>query len=323
MKPVAVLSALCLSLVAANGAAEPAKPAADADANEAPSYQTDVASGHRYRVSFDPASRITLGAAGAATRGRSGMPAPAPEIEAGIAYRTMRASGAGKERVSWQIEHRFVSGWVQPSAGPGRGLPAAEAGLYGIALMRHDESPSLVLPVSPPVGIPFPFDVGFDAEAGRVAVTSLPSAGSPVIRVGVLRGALLLDLWRSRDRGRILALGIGARYDLDVVSGEGVRTVHRVAPMTAGSLRFRAESGDGRMAVDTRGEVAPCWSTDKTWSVVARVSLHLERTLIAVADQPITAFLDGGYRLDPALASGAPTSDFRASLGLAVHLSLQ
>ena len=313
---ISLLVLLTLTLFARTASAQTPLPD-----TEVPAYETDEASGRRYRVTFDPASRITLGIAGAATRGRNGKLAPAAEIDAGIAYRTVRAKGEGKERVTWQIEHRVVSGWVQPWAGPRASLPAFDAGLYGIALMRHDESPSVVLPTSPPVGIPFPFDVGLDADAGRVSIASL-ATGRPVIHVGVLRAALLLDPWRSRARGRILAIGVGARYDVDVEASAAPRVVHRVAPMTAGSIRFRVESADGRTALDARGEVAPCWSTDRTWGALARASLHVERTLVAVADQPITAFLDGGYRLDP-VSTGSPVSDFRASLGLALHLSMQ
>lgn len=298
--------ALALSLSAATAAAEP-------------DVRVDEATGHRYRVSFDPASRVTLGVAGATTRGASGKVRGALELDAGLAYRTVRAAGLGKERVSWQIEHRALSGSVLPSSGPKAGVPAVDAGLYGIAIMRHDESPSLVLPSSPPIGIPFPFDVGFDAEAGRVSIPAF--AASPVVHVGVIRAAFLLDPWRSPARGRIFALGLGARYDVDVEVGSA-RVIHRIAPMTAGSARLRVESGDGLTALDARAEVAPVWSTDRAWAVIARGSAHVERTLVAVADQPISAFLDGGVRLDPGLRGGPMMADFHAGLGLALHLSL-
>ncbi|MFT3764886.1 MAG: hypothetical protein QM820_05115 [Minicystis sp.] len=224
------------------------------------------------------------------------------------------------------MEHRIVSGWVRPIAGPAAGVPAIDAGLYGVSLHRHDGSPSLVLPTSPPVGIPFPFDVGFDADAGRVAITAVgKTAEAPVIHVGVVRAALLLDPWRSGVTGRLFTIGVGARYDLDVEGNPTLaapRVVHRVAPMTAGSLRFRMESHDGLSVADARAEVSPHWSSLGTWAFSARASVHLERTLIAVQDQPIAAVFEGGYRFDPAARVAEPTSDFRVSLGLALNLAL-
>lgn len=312
-----------VALLLAALAATPASARAEGGFADDPPRVTSP-EGRRYRVAFDPASRITLGIAGAAIRGRSGAIAAAPEIAAGLAYRSVSASGAGRERVGWQIEHRVASGFVQPFAGPRAGLPALDAAAYGVALLRHDESPSLVLPASPPVGLPFPFDVGIDAEAGRVSVGS--TAAAPVIHVGVLRAALLLDPWRSRAPGRIFALGIGARYDLDVEAPGGRRATrirHRVAPMTAGSVRLRAESEGGLWVADARVEVAPCWSSEGSWAPLARAAAHLERTLIAVADQPITAFVEGAYRFDPATSGAPATHDARGSVGIALHLPLR
>ena len=42
------------------------------------------------------------------------------------------------------------------------GIPPIDGSLYAVTMLRHDASPSIVLPTSPPVGIPFPFDIGFD-----------------------------------------------------------------------------------------------------------------------------------------------------------------
>lgn len=302
--------------------------APDAARAEAPDarFAKDTARARRYRVAFDPASHVSLGVAAAAARGPKGSPAAAPEIDAGVAYRTVRASGAGRERVTWQVEHRIASGWVRPLAGPSPGVPAFDAGLYRATILRHDASPSLVLPTSPPVGIPFPFDVGFDAEAGRVAVSAVSkSSRAPVIHVGVARAALLLDPWRSGVPGRIFTFGLGARYDLDVEGGPTLaspRAVHRVAPMTEGSLRFRVESRDGLSVADVRGEVAPHWSSLGAWALLGRAVVRLERTLAAVNDQPIAAVLEGGYRFDPKVSTAPAASDFRVSLGLALHLNL-
>jgi hypothetical protein len=301
--------------------------ASPARADEPAGHAVDAASGHRYRVAFDPASRVTLGAAPAVARTASGKAGAAPEIDAGIGYRTVDARGEGRERVAWAVEHRIVTGWVRPAGGPAPHVPALDASLYAVSALRHDELPSIVLPTSPPRGLPFPFDVGFDAEAGRVAVSAFSRAdGAPLVHVGVVRAALRLDPWRSGLAGRFFTFGFGARYDVDVSAARmpsAPRVVHRVAPMTEGSVHLRAESDDGLMALDLRGEVAPHWSSAGAWTVLGRSALHLERTLIALGDQPVTTFLDGTYRYDPGTRAAAPASDFRVSLGLALHLALR
>ena len=227
-----------------------------------------------------------------------------------MSYRAFRASGLGRDRVSWQIDHRALEGWVQP-LGHAAGLPALDAALYRVDLLRHDASPSLVLPTSPPVGLPFPFDVGLAAEVGRVASPAFtpPARGGgapvPSLHVGVVKAALLLDPWRSGVPGRSVEIGLGARYDLDVEGAPGLsspRIIHRVAPMTAGSVRFRVQSLDGLSLADVRGEVFPHWTSEGGWAVLALSAVRLERVLLAVNDQPIAAVLDGGFRRTPATA---------------------
>jgi hypothetical protein len=319
--------ALALALSTAL-AARPAT--ADPPGGEAPTaaFAAD-ASGHRFRVGFDPASRIWLGLAGALDRGPPGTPDGAFEIDAGLAYRTTSARGEGADRVAWQIDHRILAGWVQPAPRAGA-LPALDATLYSVSMLRHDASPSLVLPTSPPVGIPFPFDVGVEAETGRV--TTLPAlappAGAPAVRIGVARAAILLDPWRSGAPGRSFEIGLGARYDLDVTTASAASAtppvlIHRIAPMTASSLRFRFQSRDGLSLVDCRGDVVPHYTSEGAWRLLALSSVHLERALVAVADQPIAAVLEGGYRLDPPQRDVAAASDLRVSLGLSVDLELR
>ncbi len=320
----AALAALAASLLSSAPAA--------ADETPEATYETSP-SGHRFRTSFDPASRIALGLAGVLERGPGGGPAGAPELTAGIWYRNVSASGAGRERVSWQIDHRIVDGWVEPlgHAG-GTRLPVFDASLYSANLLRHDASPSLVLPTSPPVGIPFPFDVGIDTEVGHVTAPAFapaaraPGKGAvPALHVGVARAALLLDPWRSGVAGRSFEIGLGARYDVDVQGAPTLaspRLIHRVAPMTAGSLRFRAQSLSGRSAADVRAEVAPQWTSEGRWALMASSAVRLSRVLVALDDQPIAAVLDGGYRLYPATHRAESASDFHVSLGLSVDLQL-
>jgi hypothetical protein len=314
--------ALAAALAAPSAAAEPPPaPAAPSAIDPPPAVYATGPEGRRFRIGFDPGSRIWLGIAGGVDRGPSGAPAPGLEIDAGLGWRNRSAEGEGKDRVSWQVDHRIVSGWVRPVGGRG-GIPPIDASLYNVSMLRHDASPSIVLPTSPPVGIPFPFDVGFDAEVGRFTTLAYPSLNE--VRVGVAHAAVVLDPWRSGAPGRSFAIGLGARYDLETATnGAKAPLLHRVAPMTAASLRFRFQDREGITVLDTRTEAVPHYTSEGTWRFLALSSLHFERALIAISDQPIAAVLDGSYRYDPPRHDAAGVSDFRVTLGLSFNLMLR
>lgn len=290
--------------------------------------------GHSFRVRFDPESRIRLGFGDALGLGgaRDGAVAQALEVTAGVAYRQVASSGEGKDRIVWQIDHRFVSGWIHPLRRAARPLPALDAAVYAVTALRHDELPSIVLPSSPPVSIAFPFDVGFEAQIGQVSIPErLPVAAAgdarlPLVHVGVMHAAMILDPWRSGAIGRSFEIGIGARYDVDTYGAPSLQTpkvLHRVAPMTAASLRFRTQSEDGLLLADCRGEIVPHWTSEAVWKVAAGGSARVERILLALNDEPIAAVLEGGYRLSPGTRDVGLTHDVRVSLGLSFNLALK
>ncbi len=136
-------------------------------------YRTAPDDGTRFRVTFDPGSRVWIGGGAAMLRVPAG-PVAAPEVDAGIAYRSVTESGEGPECVAWQIDQRVLAGYVVPRAGVGGGAPPMDAALYAVSALRHDASPRIVLPTSPPRSIPFPFDVGFVSEVGRVTIADRP-----------------------------------------------------------------------------------------------------------------------------------------------------
>jgi hypothetical protein len=321
--------ALAAALIAA---ATLAAPTARAEGDYAISPE-----GHPFRVRFDPASRIRLGVGGSAARAADGRISPTLELAAGIGYRSLHASGKDPVRVVWQVDQRFVSGWVAPLVRPFGGAPALDAALYGLAAHRHDDSPRIVLPSSPPIGVPFPFDVGVEGEVGRVWVPrALPQAAGrpevPFVRVGVVRATGFVDPWRSGVPGRSLEIGAGVRYDLDMhgspASGNArarlvpARVVHRVAPMTAASVRFRYQTQNGLLALDVRGDVIPHWTSEGKWAVAGMGHAHLERTLLAVNDQPIAAVFEGGYRFVPPALGDAEMHDVRVHLGVTFGIDL-
>lgn len=287
--------------------------------------------GKPLRVRFDPASRISLGAGAAIGRGDRGAVEPAPYVSFGIGYRSRSTKGRGQDQVTWQVDHKVLWGHLRPTSRHVAGAPALAATLYQASFHRHDELPSLVLPTSPPVSVPFPFDVGLMAEAGTVYVPSYrPEAragGSlSAVRVGVARAAFMLDPWRSGRAGQSFEFGIGARYDIDVLGSPLLSSplvIHRVAPLTMGTLRLRWQSEDGLTAIDTRAEAAPCFTSEKVFRFAASSQLHAERGLVAINDQPITVALDADYRYFPASAVATPQHDVYVGLGLVFHINLR
>lgn len=294
--------------------------------------------GHRFRVQFDPESRIRLGVASALYRTTKNTLGAAIELQSGISFRRRRASGEGPARIEWQIDHRFLTGWIAPTVYPFGQMPAFDATFYANSAHRHDLAPRIVLPSSPPASIPFPFDIGVESEFGRVTVTRVSPVGTrdglPIafMRVGVAHATAFVDPLRSDNPGRSIEIGIGVRYDIDLFgaqTGSGAsdslatpRIVHRVAPGTAGSLRVRLESLDGLWVWDARGEIVPHWTSERQWSLGASAQTRLERTLIAINDEPIAAFFDASWRLVPPTLELAPVHDVRVTLGIALGLDL-
>lgn len=311
-------------------AAEGEDPADDDERND--DYRV-APSGRRYRVRFDPASRVTLSAGATVMHDGEGNALPAFEAGFWFGYRKIYRSGAGDDRVSWQIDHQLVSGTVRPMVRPaGSDVPSMDATLYRATLLRHSESPSIVLPLSPPVTLGFPFDVGLDAELGRVTVPVMPvalpgfEARQPWVHLGVVRTSFTLDPWRTGQPGRSLALGVGVRYDVDIYPAPTLATprfVHRVAPLTSGSVRFRYQTDDGLLSLDVFGEAAPHWTSDNVWAFFAMGTARLDRTLIAINDRPIGAYAEVGYRYLPEGAGAPALHDVRGTLGIAASLSLK
>lgn len=304
--------------------------------------------GHPFRVSFDPSSRIRLGA-GFPLVGDAHTQAKSTEISLGIGYRSYWVWGVGDSRVSWQLDHKILNGWVRPGArdwlgarsssldphdrADPRNEPPFSASLYAVSGLRHDSSPRAVLPTSPPRSLPFPFDVGFDAEVGRFSSPITPPTsrvdGSQLrmLRAAVMRGSLFLDPWRSGRPGRSLEFGVGPRYDLDLVAVRGSReswsAVHRVAPFTATSIRLRWQDDDGLWALDVRGDAVPHWTTDRRWATMLLSSAHLERTMIAIDDQPIALALDVTAQHHPKSELANASSEIRGLVGLVFGLNLR
>jgi len=297
-------------------------------------YLVDKETGHPFRVRFNPARHFALGV-GAAFQPLSDEPiTPTLQLDLDFTFRAVFKYGEGLGRVLWQIDHTVLSGWTWPLERLAEGVPAMDVVGYSVSLHRHDEGPRIVLPTSPPASIPFPFDIGLEAEVVRVFVPGVfpESTGAlgplPMLRVGVLRAAAFLDPWRSEEIGHSFEIGLGARYDVDFIarskagSVSDSRKVHRIAPMTAASLRFRLQTDDGLMALDLRGDFIPHWTTEQTWKIMALGRARIERTLLAINDEPIVFVLDAGYRRSPESELVKAMNDLRVTLGLTFNIQI-
>jgi hypothetical protein len=290
-------------------------------------YVLDETGTHPFKVRFDPASRIWIGSSVALRRGPEGNDEPTSELDFGLAYRGAPRTSTG---ATWQLDHRFVSGFVQPAHVPGQRWAALDVTPYSLDVLCHDESPHLVLPLSPPVSVPFPFDVGFQAQLARLVVGSAWVATRDdrrltFARLGVVRAGIVLDPWRSGLPGRSFEIGFALRYDVDAYGfgSDGTTTyVHRVAPLTATSLRFRFQSLDGLTTFLARAEAAPHWTSEKRWALEALADARVERTIFAIEDQPITIGIEGAYRWAPATTFTLPQHELRAAAGVSFALDL-
>lgn len=294
-------------------------------------YRRD-ARGRRFRVRFDPGTRALVGAAIATDPfDEDALQRRHLELSLGFALRTVFASGQGSSRVSWQIDNRLLDGWVQPLRLDMGGLPAMNVVLYQGDFLRHDASPSLTLPTSPPKRLPFPFDVGMQVEAGRlwIPLASTEPDAPRTLRVTAGKAGFILDPWRSGEIGRSLEFALAVRYDIDI-DGDGEQFEdpvmnHRIAPFTLTSVRWRLQDDDGLTAFDARAESAPHWSSEDGWRWSGAAALRFERVLIAINDIPLAFTLDASWRRHPSSLPRRPDAEdeLRATLGAAVLFPLR
>lgn len=285
--------------------------------------------GHPFKVRFNPFQRISVGAA-VPVYSTTHPGFVGTELHSSIVYRSYWRWGEGPGLVSWQLEHNFTHGWVRP--GEIRQLPTGDATIYSVSGLRHDESPKAVLPTSPPVGIPFPFDYGFDADVGRFmaplgeARSQTSNANIPIARISPIRVSIFLDPWRSGHPGRSFEIGVGTRYEMELIDPQrnnNWRTnIHRVAPMTASHIRFRWQDKPGLTWIDLRGEIAPHWTSEQRWATLFMSQAHIERTIAAINDQPINFWVDSSVRHTPESRELKEFTEARVALGLSLGFNL-
>jgi hypothetical protein len=298
---------LLLLLAAAGRAA-----AADADIAIAPPVWITDASGQRFRVRFDPGERLILGAGAETVAGDLGglRSSPAFAVELGLLLRGERPAPGWD--VQWKRNHELAHLRLHPAAGTGGA--AVDGVLYRGIFLRQSREGTLTLPVTPPVALPLPFDVGVLAEVGRVHGALWPEAGGPPVDVGIFHGEVLADFWRSRQPGRWLTVGVGGRYEVGLQrdAAGALDRDHRVSPLSTLALAFHRERADGLAAGGVRAEASHRWSSARGWERAYRVDADFEVTPLAANDRPVALFASASAASSPDL----PAPELRAMAGL-------
>ncbi|MCX5742362.1 MAG: hypothetical protein NT062_07685 [Proteobacteria bacterium] len=231
-------------------------------------------SGQRYPICFDPGNEVSLTAS---SDGFGGS----------IAVRHIVRFEDDPD-LAWKLEHVALD--VR-----GGKLDGIEGTLYRGRYLRHTRDGHIVLPTNPPKKVFLPFDIGAYVEAGSVRVEGDVGMGIPV-RIGMVKTAALIDLWRSRDFRRRLAIGPMARWDVGVTHTDAFAIArHVVAPFSTGIVNLHAESANGLMLADVTIEAGSAWSSDAGWTPEIHAEGMLQRTLLAINDRPIALFVGARY----------------------------
>jgi len=276
---------LVLSLAPARRAA-----AADQDVATSPPVWITNAAGASYRVRFDPGDRFIL-AAGAETLAgdAAGLTAtPGFALEIGLLLRDDRPAPGWD--VHWKRNREIAHLRLHPMAGTSGA--AVDGALYRGIFLRQSREGTLTLPMTPPIAMSLPFDVGVLVEVGHLHGALWPEAGGPPVDAGVFHGEVLADFWRSRQPGRWLTLGIGGRYEVGLQRdpAEALHLDHRVSPLTTVAVALHSERADGLAAVGLRAEASHRWSSARGWERAYRADADAEWTPLAANDQPLALF---------------------------------
>ena len=290
----------------ANGAAAAG---ADATISSAPPAWIERPAGVRFRVRFDPGERLVLGG-GTTADGTGGGASPTAEWS--LRLRSEPAAPGGD--VYWKRDHDLLQLRLAPAR--------IEGALYRGLFLRHSREGTLTIPLSPPVAVSLPFDVGLRTELGQlVGPLGIPGVGQPRLRAGVVHGQVLADFWRSPQPGRWLVAGLGASYDVGLARGAAgtLAPDHLVAPMTVLVVALHDERSDGLLAGGLRAEAAYRWSSMRNWERSFHAEAEGEATPFALNDRPLSVYALGVVEA----AGGLPAPEARVFVGLRLSQPLR
>lgn len=229
-------------------------------------------SGEKFPTCFDLGNRVFL------SGGSGGF---------GGGVRLRQALGFDDEPdLTWKLEHRAFEAQHE-------GLRQTYSGvLYSGRYLRHARDGHLVLPLGKPRKIFVPFDIGAEAELGRVE----KQANNTGLNLGVIRIAGLFDFSRSPTFRRRLTLGAIATWDMRIDTRETLISVHRIAPFSLVGLNGHLESRNGLTVANIELSGGRTWSNQAGWQWQAKAHLSLERILLALNDRPLSVVLDAKAR---------------------------
>lgn len=259
----AAKAALTIALVAA---ASTTAHAEDADCTG------ETKSGDRFATCFDIGNRLFLVA------GSHG-------IGAGARIRHVVRFDDEPDLV-WKLDHDLLG--VTAGGFGGRIRAVAYHGRY----LRHARDGHIVLPLGTPKKIFLPFDVGGEAEVGRVR----GRLDDPLVELGVVRTAALIDLSRSPSFRRRLSIGAVGRWDLDFDRDQRAVGQHVVSPFSTAVANGYLESENGLTVAEVTVEGGTAWSSTEGWRPELAARATVERVLIAVNDRPVSVFVGVEYR---------------------------
>jgi len=231
--------------------------------------------GERFATCFDVGNRLAIDA------GSDGL-------GVGIALRH-RITFDDDPDLEWKMEHALVD--ANYSVLDTRFTGTFYAGRY----LRHARDGHILIPTgSTPTKIFLPFDIGAIFEIGHLDWKQM----DPTFTIGMLRVAPLIELLRSKDYKRVLAIGPSMHWDMEVDRNFQMPTLHTIAPFSEGLVSLRLESNDGLWVMESRLEAGSAWRSDRGFHREARASATLERIVLAVNDRPIA--LTAGFEYDSA-----------------------
>jgi hypothetical protein len=229
-------------------------------------------SGQRFPICFDPGNRLWLEA------GTNG-------VATGIALRHVIRFDDDPNLI-WKLQHAIG----ELSYG---GLSDRfSATLYSGRFVRHSRDGHVVLPFGSLRKVFLPFDVGVDAEVGRLD----GKIGTPAASLEVVRTAALIDLARSDDFRSRLAIGPVSRWDMAIERNPFVIDEHVVAPFSLAGANLHLESHDGITIADVQVEGGTAWHNATGWRHVVRGEASLERTVLSINDRPVALVVGARYQ---------------------------
>ncbi|MEO6772497.1 MAG: hypothetical protein ABI467_05670 [Kofleriaceae bacterium] len=220
--------------------------------------------GDRFATCFDVGNRLAIDA------GSDGL-------GVGIALRH-RITFDDDPDLEWKMEHALVEANYSVLESRFTGT------FYRGRFLRHARDGHVMIPIGgTPTKIFLPFDIGAIFEIGHLDWQQT----LPTFTIGVLRVAPLIELARSKDYRRVLAIGPAMHWDMDVDRAFQMPTLHTIAPFSEGLANVRLESNDGLWVTEARFEAGTAWRSDRGWHPEARGAATIERIVVSVDDRPI------------------------------------